>query len=270
LVTRSGINIGENESPMPTDRFSFDYNYYDNTGRLGSGTSFDTHREMLQWEQTFPSSNASFGFRLPFVQNPGDGSLGLGGMSDLSLVTKFAFYDDPSTKNVVSGGVVFTFPTARAVHAVAGKEGPVTPDQYFSTIDDDLRTVLFQPWLGFILHADDWFFQGFSSIIMPSDWKDTVILTNSVCVGYTLYQSSSSPCEGITYLKPVVEAHLTTPLNNRGLDSGPISFPDICVATAGMHIGVGFCSDLTLAAAIPLTGPKPFDVEGIAQFTVRY
>jgi len=261
FVTRTGIKIGENnESALPMDRITLGYNYYNNTNVNGSGLgSFDTHVETFQVEKTLLDGAASIGIRLPFIQNPGESAVGLNGIGDLTLITKYAFYADRSTGNVLSGGVAFTLPTGRDLHPV---------DEFGGSLNSKLRTVLFQPYVGWIYNCGDFYTQGFSSIIMPTDWSDNVYLANSVVGGYRLYQSNNSQC--VNYVIPVVEGHLTTPLNNRGLDSGPVSFTDVFVTTVGVHVGLYNCAQLTVGGAVPLTGPKPFDYEGTVQFTLRF
>jgi hypothetical protein len=263
IVTRIGVKIGENnESPMPMDRVTLGYNFYSNT-KIDGGASpvngFDTHVEMFSFEKTFMDGNASIGARLPFTQLPGETALGLNGIGDLTLISKFALLNDRSSGSVLSGGLAVTVPTGRNLHPI---------DNFGNNISGDLRTVLLQPYVGFIFNCEDFYVQGFSSAILPTDFQDNVYLANSVVGGYRLYQSNSSQC--LNYLIPVVEAHVTTPLNNRGLGSAPISFTDVFVTTVGMHVGLYNCAQMTIGAATPLTGPRPFDWEGVVQLTLRF
>jgi hypothetical protein len=68
---------------------------------------------------------------------------------------------------------------------------------------------------------------------------------------------------------PTAEVHVTTPLNQRGVNA-PISVPDIVTITGGLHIGMGRGCVLTLGAVTPVTGPRVYDIEAIAQFNVRF
>jgi len=245
---------------MPRDRITLGYNYYSNTNVNGSALGqFDAHLETYQFEKTFLDGNASFGARLPFVQVPGENALGMNGIGDLTVITKLAVFADRDSGSVVSGGLAVTLPTGRDLHPV---------DEFGNSLNSKLRTVLLQPYVGYLLNADDFYLQGFSSAILPTDFSNTVYLANSVVGGFRLYQCNHTAT--LNYVIPVVEGHLTTPLNNRGLDSGPISATDIFVTTVGVHIGLFNCSQLTLGAAVPLTGPKRFDVEGVVQFSLLF
>ena len=73
----------------------------------------------------------------------------------------------------------------------------------------------------------------------------------------------------ITALIPTIEAHITTPLNHRQ-PTDVFTTPDLVALTAGMHIGLGSRSMLTLGATAPVTGPRPWNVEAVAQFNFRF
>jgi hypothetical protein len=71
---------------------------------------------------------------------------------------------------------------------------------------------------------------------------------------------------------PVLEAHINTPLNHRGTTdtTGIGGIADSVVMTTGAHIMVAQRGVVTLGYAQPLTGPKPFNGELVAQFGFRY
>jgi hypothetical protein len=82
---------------------------------------------------------------------------------------------------VLSTGLVVTTPTAPALE-VPG--------------ESDINPVVFQPFLGFISNPSrDWFFQGFSSIAVPTDARDVTLLFNSLGAGYWLYRNEG-PASG--------------------------------------------------------------------------
>jgi hypothetical protein len=112
--------------------------------------------------------------------------------------------------------------------------------------------------------------QGFTALIIPTDTRDVLLTTTSMAFGYQLYRASDPGERLITYVTPTVEAHANIPLNHRGLESTPVGFPDLVVITNGIHFGIGRRSNLMLGVAVPITGPKLFDLEGIAQFNWRF
>src|SRR5215831_8363168 len=109
----SGISITDNDSPRPVDRVYFTYGYYDGMGaQVSPGIGNITqNRPMVGFEKTFLDGNASFGMRLPFVEL--NGPVGVDGQSvgDLSILTKYAFINNPNG-DVVSAGLILTTPTA--------------------------------------------------------------------------------------------------------------------------------------------------------------
>jgi hypothetical protein len=281
LVASAGaFKIAENESPIPVDRVFLTYNFYDNvTGPAGpfsfprtttqtsidaagnpvvASTLFpgvappalDLHREVLGFEKTFLDQNASFGMRLPFFQQ-GDGSFGENDIGDLSLIFKYAFYYDKACGNVLSTGLVLTVPTG--------------PD--ILTVDGNIHSVLFQPFIGYYWNLDRFYVQGFSSVTVPTDERDVTLLFNDIAVGYWLYRCPRG--QVVTGIAPTLEMHVTTPLNHRG-EFDPIVVPDLAVLTAGLHFGFSNHSSLTVGVATPLTGPRPYDVEAMAQLNWRF
>jgi hypothetical protein len=68
---------------------------------------------------------------------------------------------------------------------------------------------------------------------------------------------------------PAIEAHVTTPLDHRS-PTDEIRGLDLVVLTGGVHLGVGQRSMLTLGVATPITGPRPYDVEALVQFNLRF
>jgi hypothetical protein len=257
-VNRGSFKITENESPRPLDRVFINYNYYNRLGSAGGDVTIrpDLHRETAGFEKTFLDGNASFGVRVPYLQTTnGDGASSGSDIGDITFIGKFAFYNDRSTGNLLSAGLAVTAPTG--------------PDDILAD-GSRLHSTLLQPYLGYIWTSGDFYVQGFSAVIVPTDSRDVTLLTNDLGVGYRLYRNNSSESL-ITELTPTVEGHLTNPLNHRGLDSsGDVGFPDIFVLTTGVHVGVGRNAVLTTGFAVPLTGPKPFDFEGIVQFNFRF
>jgi hypothetical protein len=245
------FKVGENESPLPEDRFFVTYNYYNNVG-TADVSRFDVHREVAGFETSFLDGDASIGLRLPFLQQPGS-EVGRDDFGDLSVLFKFAFLNDRETGNVLSSGLVVTAPTA---------------GRHLTNFAGTHETTLLQPFGAYIFNMDRLYVHGFSSFIFPADSSDPTLMSNDVGVGYRLIQNDGDAM--FRYVIPTVEGHLTTALSKRGLDRLPVGFPDTFVLTTGIHLGLSGRGRLTLAVGTPMTGPRTFDVEGIVQFNYRF
>jgi hypothetical protein len=280
LASGGAFKIAENESPRPDDRVFLTYHFYDNitgpssvfgtshsstqitTDALGNpvvtSTLFpaaappqsDLHREILGFEKTFLDKDASIGMRLPYFQQV-DGSFGEQDIGDLSIIFKYAFINDKPCGNVLSGGLVVTVPTGPDVLTVAG----------------NIHPVLLQPFVGYLWNFQSFYLQGFNSVVLPTDERDVTLLFNDFAVGYWLYRGGKD--RFLVSVAPTLEAHLTTPLNHRS-QFDPIVVPDLLVLTAGVHFGFCNRSSLTLGAATPVTGPRVYDIEAMAQFNWRF
>ena len=90
---------------------------------------------------------------------------------------------------------------------------------------------------------------------------------NDAGVGYYLIRRTDESL--LRSVVPMLELHLNTPLNHRGLDAGLINFSDALDLTGGVHILLPH-SKLGFAVCTPLTGPKPYDVEVAASLEYRW
>jgi hypothetical protein len=256
-VARGAAKITENESPRPQDRVFLTYNYFNNvnTGQNVPGLAqTDVHRGVIGFEKTFLGGNASVGLRVPFVQIEGDGSVRRHDFGDPSVVLKYAFINDRQTGNVLSGGLVVTAPFGASL----------LPQGV-----PDVHSTLLQPYLGVIYNVGEWYVQGFSSIIAPTDNRDVTSWQNDLAVGYFLYRLRESD-RLLTSIVPTLEIHVTTPLNHRGAESQPIPGIDIVDLTAAVTFGLGRRSTVGLGIVTPLTGPRPFTVEGQLYLNCRF
>jgi hypothetical protein len=271
VPTRGGFKIAENERVVPEDRAYLAYNFYRNVMAPGGSPSvpqtsliganptltqtfvppatWDVHRAVLGFETTFFDGTASFGVRAPFYNVQGDGSLTGSDFGDLSFILKGLVYWDGS--DAASVGLVVTAPTGPAIPTVAG----------------DIRSTLFQPWVGGIVSLGDAFAMGFSSLVIPTDSRDVTLLFNDIGVGLLVYRGA--PGDPVAWVAPTAEVHVTTPLNNRSR-SDPLTVPDMVVLTQGVQVGLGDGSSFAVGVAVPITGPRPFDWEAMLQFNVRY
>jgi hypothetical protein len=270
------FKVADNESPAPADRAFFTYNYYSSVRGIPSGpqvetfnttingnpatvttvipsvtTHVDVHRETAGFEKTFFDGNFSVGLRAPAVEQVGGEALGGDNFGDLTVLLKYAPYNDRQTGNVFSTGLALTFPTGPALSTIAG----------------DLNPVILQPFVGGFWNVDQVYFHGFTSLAVPTEARDVTLLFNDVGVGYHLYRGQ--PTDLLSDVIPTFEAHVTTPLNNRG-DSALVRVPDLVVLTAGSHFDLFGQARLTLGVATPVTGPRVFDVEALVQFNWKF
>jgi hypothetical protein len=264
-----GFKIADDESPRPLDRVYVAFNYWDDVNaevnrRFGS----DVHdvrvfRETFGLEKTFLDGNASIGLRVP-LNSLGADSLfpALDGTSsdigDLTVILKYAPYLDRESGDVFSVGLAVTAPTGP--NAFAGSEAVVA-----------LHSTVLQPYFGYIWHVGDVFVHGFSSIAVPTDSRDVTLFYNDVGLGYAAYRSTDAG-RFLTAVVPTVEAHVNTPVNHRGaFRQGDVAgTPDVVDLTAGANFEFYRRSRLGLGVATPVTGPRPFNVEALAQFTLRF
>jgi hypothetical protein len=264
-----GFKIAEDESPRPQDRVFVDFSYFDNVNgavNAESGTGLgrlQAYRELFGFEKTFLDGNASIGMRLPLDTLNEESGTTPGGtftdIGDLSVILKYAFVNDPNTGNVLSAGMVLTFPTGPDAFADA------------ANLENSPHSTILQPYLGYIWNSDRWFVHGFASVAVPTDTNEATFLFNDIGVGYWLLRNRDG--DGwITGVVPTVEAHVNTPLNHRGgLDgSDPDPSRDIVDITSGVTLEFNRRSTLAVAAAVPVTGPKPFDWELLVQFNWRF
>jgi hypothetical protein len=283
----AAFKIAENESPRPVDRVFVTWNYFGairgpdngppvtNNAATQSTTSFsgltsnvatsvvtslpappraqaNLHREMFGFEKTFLGGDASIELRAPMVQMTGNTQgTGFQNFGDLTIVGKYAFINDRNTGNVLSGGLALTAPTGPGI----------------DTSDGHLHSTLFQPWFGYIINGDRVFLHAFHSLVAPTDPRDVTLLFNDVGVNFWLYRAS--PDRALNYIVPMIEAHVTTPLNHRSGDS-VIFVPDTVVLTTGVHLGLMRNANLSLGIATPVTGPRIFNIETFVMLNWRF
>jgi hypothetical protein len=257
ILARGSFKIADNESPRPTDRVFFSYNYFDriNTSFQGSGTPpFNLNREVIGFEKTFFNGNASFGLRMPFLSlsNNAFGNTDSNQVGDLSFIIKWALLNNRITGDVLSVGMVVTAPTGDPFIAVNG---------------NSINPWLLQPYVGYIVNRGDFYLQGFTSLTVPTDSQDVTLLLNDIGVGYWVFRDPHGRV--LKGLVPTFEAHLLTPLDHRGSQNAG-GVPDYLSLTGGINAVFGRNSTLGFAVGAPVTGPRPYDMEVVASLNIRF
>ena len=122
--------------------------------------------------------------------------------------------------------------------------------------------------LGWILGGNSRLYaHGFSALAVPTDSKDVTVFFNDFGVGYWLWREpDDSFIRGIV---PTMELHINTPLNHRGKDAGTIGFTDVVDLTWGLQLVLPR-SIFGGAVGMPVTGPRPYGVEVMARYELRF
>ena len=260
-----GIKIADDESPMPQDRFYFNFNYFDNINKaVNDRLAIDVHDIQVYtytfgFEKTFLNGDASLGFRLPLNNmSTVSGTPGFDGtftdVGDLTVILKYLIYKDQEG-DALSTGLAVTAPTGPAGFAGANQFAAPNP------------TVL-QPFIGYRLGFGDWFIQGFFSGDFPTDQSDVTMFYSDVGIGYYLLRRPPCCNSFLTAIVPTFEVHVNDPLNHRGAFNGAdlVGTSDVVNLTSGVTFELNHRSTFTVALVTPVTGPKPFDIEVLAQF----
>jgi hypothetical protein len=279
----SDVKIAEDESPRPEDRVFFKFNYYNNLDpsrfrrETASIHDVDLYRNTFGFEKTFFDSRASLGVRLPFntidaegrpfVLNPTPGGPVLPGESgftttqfgNISSILKGVLWEDAESGSLLSAGATLSFPTASSKK--------INPGQSVLAYA--------QPFVGFILSRGDFFIQGFSSLTLPVAHVESVVLFNDLGVGYYLYKASPQTSL-LTAVAPMFEVHIASPLHQADPTASVFGFTDalklhnVVDLTLGTALELAGRASLNLGVAVPITGPRPFDFEVIAQLNFGF
>jgi hypothetical protein len=267
----------------------------------------DVHRQLFGLEKTFFNGNASVEMRVPVDQLDAMGGSvpGLGGsftdFGDMTLVFKGILLQNRETGNVFSGGLAITMPTGPSTFAGVPPFGtsivipapppppppPNTAAAFLpvttrvvgattvstnSTVDPGFvsdHNVLLHPFIGGVYNGDNWYLQAVSALDIPAGPNDVTLMYNDIGVGYYLYRDRNSD-RILTAVIPTLEVHVNTPLNHRGSLNGNLGTPDWVDITGGTIFELCRRSSLSVGLCAPVTGAKPFDVEGIVQLNFRF
>lgn len=263
-----GFKVADNGSPRPQDRVYFGFQYYDDiygaaNRSVGANVgNISMYREYIGLEKTFLGGAASLDFRLPLNTLQVDGATNLNGsnsaLGDLSMVLRYAVYRDELNDNYFTAGLAVTAPTGPSTVGGVG-----VPAFTHSTI--------LQPFVGVLWNSGDWYVQGFSAIDVPTDSRDVTLWYNDICFGYFVYRTPD-PSRLVTAFAPAFEVHVANPLNYRSNAdaNNPVFFPDSVNLGAAGNFEFRNRARLSAGVVTPVTGPQPFNVEGVLQLRVRY
>jgi hypothetical protein len=258
IVGRVNFKVAENESPRPQTRVFLTYNYFKDITRkfdAFDAKGNDFHSTMLGLEYAFAGNQASIGVRIPYamLDRKDDGLSEDTHVGDITLTSKFAFYDDPRNGDIISGGCFVTIPTQETGFDLSG---------------EPFRSTLIQPWGGFICNLNECLYiHGFSSVTIPTVSEDASIWFNDIGIGYSMTNPDASFLAAVI---PTVELHAANPLSNRGLFKEPVGVTDILDLTVGVHFVTTSRCSLSVGFATPIMGYRLYDWEGMAQLNFRF
>lgn len=264
-----GVKIADNENPEPQDRLYFNFNYYnDLNGPVNDALGIDVHniqafRYTFGLEKTFFDGWASIGFRLPLNNlSTESGFAAYDGSStdigNLTIILKDLLYRSEDKRDVLSGGIAVTVPSG--------------PDSFAGSPFIVPNTTVLQPFVGYRKGWDNFFIHGFIAIDVPMTTTDVTMLYNDVGIGYFLLKTEPQSTQFITGIVPTLECHINDPLNHRRpFDVNDlVGVADSVILTTGVTFEMNHRSFLAVGLAVPVTGPKPFSTEAIAQFNYRF
>jgi hypothetical protein len=254
----AGFKIAENESPRPTNRFYYNYNFFGNVDvSVGQPVPFlQVHRHTIGFEKTVLGENASIGLRLPFLSLGGDPGYSSQYVGDLSVIMKAAIINNQETGNLLSVGLVIGTPTGETPSFPGGRGQRLFMPRIFD--------VILQPFFGYIYNlSPDWYVHGFHSVSVPTDFNDVTFMSNDVGIGYWLYRNDEGILKGII---PTAEIHINTPFTHRDITAN-LFMIDQSTLTGGVTFAFAR-STLGGAVGVPFNGPH--QIEAVATCTIRY
>lgn len=283
------FKISENQSPRPQDRVFFTFNYFNDVNssinKLNNSpiSGIKIYRYVWGFEKTFDEGRGSVGLSLPLyslfanaapssgVTAPGSTSLG-----DLNIFAKYILKENKETGSLLSTGLLLTPPTGPRYLAGAN----YFPQSKYPGSFVPVHDLQIQPFIGYIFQRDRFYIQGFSALNVAVNPQDVTLYFNDVQFGYFLFRDRETD-RFLTAVVPTFEAHITNPLNHRGVSSpdpnksqnfqyDPYGTPDTVNLTYGINFEIRRNSLLTLAFAEPVTSYKPFAYEAFVLFNYRF
>jgi hypothetical protein len=265
------FKVGEDNSPLPTDRIFFNYNHFNNAAQTIDGNTVDFDRFAFGFEKTFLEGHASVEFRIPFGSglnanqsfDPGSSLTGTE-FGNIPIVTKFLLIEREC--NAISAGMAVVLPTARDARLLSNGRTEFLVQN---------EAVHLDPFLAWLWTPNDrWFTQTFlqfdfagsgnpvyrdsnERLARAGVLQDQSLMIVDFKVGYWLYQD---PCARfLTGVAPTVELHYTTTMQNADRVPGianDFNRWDNLNLTAGLHFALGEWSTLTVFGVAPLKSDR--------------
>jgi hypothetical protein len=297
------VKIGENNSPIPQDRFFFMYNHFHNVYQFNTleftpvptpvQRQLPIDRYILGVEKTFLDQWWSVEVRMPFngsidVNTP-DFNVSGGNYGNLAVILKRLLYMDESFGMAV--GLGLDLPTGSSAEGRFGTGA--------LRFENDAVHLL--PYFGAVaMPTDNLFFTGFLQVDVAAngnevlfgpagrpqfsagDFVEQNLLYCDLGAGYWLYRNEYA--EWINGVAGQLEFHYTTALQDtdavfiespqlQSLISNPVNRFDIVNVSAGINIAFGTAANLRVAGVFPLGDGRDrrfFDSEVQVQFNHRY
>jgi hypothetical protein len=277
----SDVKIAEGESPRPVDRVYYRFNYYHDIDQADtrdprfSFHNVNLYQNVFGVEKTFFDRTVSLGLRVPFYTMTADGkdfivtdatgaptlqpgnSFSETEFGNIAAVAKAVLWEDKGTGSLLSAGATISFPTAGTVNLNPGQS----------------ILLYVQPFVGVILQDGELFVQGFSSITLAIARPESIVMFNDLGVGYHVYRSNGGMIRDIA---PMLEMHIATPIRQpdpSALEFGildDVHLNNVVDFTFGASAELQGGATVGLGLAVPVTGPKPFDIELLAQLNYRF
>jgi hypothetical protein len=259
------LKLAESDSPRPTNRFYYLYNFYGNIQVNAidvTAPSMDVHRHTIGFEKTFLDGDASIGMRLPFFSMGGQSiAYDTGWVGDLVIITKYALINNRQTGNVFSTGLLLTAPTGGSPSLLIGPGVRAEQPRY--------QPVNLVPYFGYIYNfLPRVYVQGFHGVTVPTDGALPTFMSNGVGLGAFLFRDPGA--QFVTALVPTIEVHVNTPFNHRTTTGavGDELMLDSVNLTMGAHVVLQH-SVFGGAVGVPLAwGPQR--IEALATYTFRW
>jgi hypothetical protein len=279
----SDFKIAEGDSPRPTDRIFYLFNYYNNVDKnrfissLESVHGVDLYNHVFGFEKTLFDGLVSLELRIPFhtidadakqftvtpsfsggtsVVGPGGPGFSDTEFGDITAIAKVVLLEERATGSLLSAGLAVTLPTA---------------DNLQGSLENS--TTFVQPFVGYILNRGNFFVQGFTSVTLPVTNDEAIVLFNDIGAGYYVYRAN---CSGLlTAVAPTLELHVITPLRQPAIVEAfePVEnlrLKNIVDLTLGTTLEFGNRATLGLGVVASLSNPKPFDFGALAQLNYRF
>jgi len=244
------ITIAEDNSPLPRDRFIFNYDYFDQVPFTPTG--IPVNRYQFGFEKTFFDGWTSLEVRLPFAStlNSTIGTFSDGTNTEfgnLRLAVKALLLRRP-TLNIATGLAIY-LPTADSIQII-GPDGSdlirvdnssVQLSPYIGALLTPNERLFAQAWIGFVfdtkgnpVHVNPEFFAGSYDI---GNLRAGTLMMVDLQIGYWLYQADSGILQR---LAPFCELHY----------NGTVSNGSVLSTSSGLLIGDvnGNFDDWTLSA----------------------